>query len=255
MEKLINKPIYSLLGIEITLRCNGYCKNCKVFCCSEERTGLNYDDLDMTIPQIEKFIKQTKKVGDETKRIVFDEVVITGGEATIHPLLKEITLLIQDELLGKYINRLKILTNNILNVVKADKEIKKYFFNWVPIDEKSNCHWAVLIHPDDSKQERPNLFTCRHLDRDIVLSAHGYNICCSAEGYIRLFGEEDLFIDELPNSIEGFPLQEMNEKICRHCATGCKLLFLEKDVGSPMSSIYTIQAELNRQKNRITKRF
>ena len=35
------------IDIQITLRCNGGCKNCIKFCCMEEITGLNYDDTDL----------------------------------------------------------------------------------------------------------------------------------------------------------------------------------------------------------------
>lgn len=247
-------PVYNLLGIEITLRCDHFCKNCKIFCNSKEKTGLDYSDLDMTLLQIEKFVQQVETLGKKLNRVIIQEVVITGGECTLHPQLEEITLLIKNRLLDKYINVLKILTNDLNNTVKYP-QIADLFFNWVPKERKSEEHWAVTIHPKDSNQKAPSFYSCRHFKNDIILSAHGYNICCSSEGLIRLFGKDYLFLAELPERLEDFPIAQMDQEICCHCCIGCQKVFYEKDVGAPISEIYLEEGKLNKKGRKIQKRF
>jgi len=239
--------IFPVLDIEITLRCNGYCKNCIKLCCSESETNLNYDDYDLSLNQIKTSITQIKDIGDRNNEVVFDIVYITGGEPLLHPQFREIFDLVRSELLGKYINTIRINSNGIL---KYD-ELKDHIVTFSNISQKSDIHNTVLLHPDDF-DIRPNFFQCNHYRKGVVvLGYHGYNLCCAADGYMRLFGKSNLFIESLPDNYTGFPLAHMQE-ICQHCPFGRESIPLERDLGSPISKIYREQIEL---KNRITKVF
>jgi hypothetical protein len=239
--------LYSVLDIEITLRCNGHCKNCIKLCCTEDRTNLDYSHHDLSLHQIQTVINQIKALGDKHNQIVFNTIFITGGEPLLHPQFREIFDLIKSKLVGDYINHVYINSNGIL---KYD-ELKEYIITFSDISQKSEIHNTILVHPDDF-DVRPTFLTCNHYRKSvIVLGYHGYNLCCAADGYMRLFGKDNLFVKYLPEKYEFFPLEQMDE-ICQHCPFGSEKIPLEINLGSPISKIYLEQIDL---KNKITKVF
>ena len=121
---------------------------------------------------------------------------------------------------------------------KVPKEISKYIINFTSIKDKSNIHNTVLLHPKDFSNVIQNFENCHHYRKNhIVLGKYGYNICCVADGYIRLFDRKDLFIKNLPKSIYDFPLKDM-DFICNNCPFGLDNIPFERDLGTPVSDIY-----------------
>jgi len=220
----------------------------------ENETGLNYDDSDMTMGQIENFVKQVEELYKKENRRVFEFIQISGGEPLLHPNIVEITKLIKARLIdSKMAGRLIINSNRIK---EAPKEIEEYVTNYLTVKEKENVHLAVLLHPEDIGVSGATFHSCNYVNKNrLVLTYQGYSLCCSADGYIRLFGEEDLILDYLPNSPKDFPIDKMN-KVCKHCAFGCiPYSSFEKEVGRPISKIYLDQAKLNKTGRKIKNVF
>jgi hypothetical protein len=220
----------------------------------ENETGLTYEDSDMTMSQIENFISQVEELSKKENRRVFEFVQVSGGEPLLHSNVVEIVKLLQNRLIEtKYCGRL-IVNSNL--VKEAPKEIEEYIINYIAAEEKKNIHLAVLLHPDDLGISRPTFYSCNYINKNrLVLTYQGYSLCCSGDGYIRLFNEEDLILDYLPRSPKEFPTDKMN-KICQHCSFGCiPYSSLEKEVGRPISKIHQEQATLNKQGRRINKVF
>jgi hypothetical protein len=246
----LGAPIYETIDVEVTLRCNWRCENCIKFCNMQNETGLDYRDTDMSMGQIENFVSEVEKIGAEKKQLVTNTVFLTGGEPLLHPDIIEMAKLVKT-LVDKSLIRSLAINSNL--VKKAPEELKPFVVNFSTTEQKAQIHNTVLIHPDDMEQRRPSFATCKHYRKwRIVLSRYGYNMCCAGDGYMRLFGEEELFIDHLPDSPNGFPLDKM-DRVCQHCPFGCDMIAMEKDVGCPISKIYAEQAELNRNGRKIQK--
>lgn len=248
----MSKFLYKSLDLEITLRCNAFCKNCFKFCNMHEKSGLNYYDSDMTLDQIDKFINQVTEVSKIQKQVI-EFCSITGGEPMLHPQISEIFDRIYWKLLSTGMIGNLFINSNL--IVKAPEQLKPFIVNFTSIDKKIDAHNTALVHPDDVPELRPNFAMCNHIrKRTIVLNYLGFSLCCAADGYIRLLGLEDLILDKLPTTYTGFPLDKM-DKVCNHCPFGCDNPPLEKDHGAPVSKFYAEQAELNKTGRKITKRF
>ena len=235
------------LDLLITLRCNAKCWNCVELCNSEPRTGLNYDDSDMTLGQIDHFIDQVKEKG---RVALFDYLTVTGGEALLHPHVEEIVRRLEPLLERGYVRKLCLNSNLIL---PSPPSLKKYIINFSQPKDNWKIHHAALLHPTDFGGETKTYATCVHYRKNmIVLSYQGYSLCCAGDAYIRLFGMEELIVDTIP--MYGPPAGM--DRICEHCPFGNEeRLPKERNVGLPVSAIYTAEAEKNKAGRRITKRF
>jgi hypothetical protein len=248
----MSKFLYKSLDLEITLRCNAFCKNCFKFCNMHDKTGLNYYDSDMTLEQIDRFIDQVTEVSKIQKEVI-EHVFITGGEPLLHPQVYQIFDKVYWNLFSKGIIGNLLINSNL--IIKAPDAIKPFIVNLAAIEEKAQRHNTVLLHPDDLPEMRPTFAMCNHIrKRTVVLCYHGYSLCCAADGYIRLLGLDDLIIDKLPSSYSKFPLDKM-DKVCNHCPFGCDYPPLEIHAGAPVSKLYAEQAELNKFGRKIMKRF
>jgi len=73
-----------------------------------------------------------------------------------------------------------------------------------------------------------------------------------SDGYIRLFGMEDLIADKFPQEFDAKGM----DKLCAHCPIGSgRLTPMEKDMGCPVSAIYAAEGEKNRAGRKIRKRY
>jgi organic radical activating enzyme len=245
--------IYQTFDFIVTLRCNGGCKNCIRFCGMSDVTGLKYNDTDITLVQVNKFISQVKALYKDEP--VIGEIILTGGEPMMHKDIKEIFFKLKKELVDtKIVNNLLINSNLVLEI---EEELKPFIINFSTPDKNPEIHNVVLFHPDDMKKPRPTFDKCNHYRKNRpVLSVYGYNMCCAAQGYIALFGLDNLFIDELPDDPSKFPVKEMDD-VCQHCPFPhmTENTYLEKAIGRPVSKIYKVEAELNREGRFIKKRF
>lgn len=250
--------MYNLLDLIITLRCNLNCINCIEMCNLKLNTGLDYSKSDMTIGQINNLIAQVKSFNHKP---VFNEICVTGGEALLHSNVEEITLKLEKELLiPKYINRLTLNSNTIIT---PPSNIARFVINHSLPSEKSNVHKVCLLHPNDYGGKIHTYESCIHYRKNtIVLTYQGFSICCAGDAFIRLFAMNNLILDKLPFYQSDFPLKEMN-KICCNCPFSNddahdkeeSLLPWERDIGNPVSKIFSIEAQKNRSGRKITKIF
>lgn len=235
------------LDLNITLRCNGHCLNCIKFCNRGDITGLDYSKSDMTMGQIDNFVEQVKSF----PKNVVENINITGGEPLLHPNIREIVLKIEKLMKDEYIKKYTVNTNTLVRPLPQD--LSDYIINYSHPRNSSRTHNVVFLHPDDFGT-RKTYRDCTHYRKNtVVLNYLGCSICCAGDSYIRLFCMDDLILDYVPDSVEGFPPMD---KICQHCPFGSyESLPFERDIGCPVSEIYMIEAEKNRQGREIAKRF
>lgn len=227
-----------ILDLLVTLRCNAGCRNCIKLCNMQDALpGLDYSDSDMTVEQICALAENIADVAQsQPDKKAVGVLCITGGEALLHPDIVKITGILEHDVLRKgHIHRLEINSNALLEPPAA---IAKYAVNVLPVRDKPLRHTAALLHPDDMGCARPRFSTCTHFRKSrIVASKWGMSVCCAGDGYIRLFGLDELLIHKLPHTMAGFPLDKM-DAVCQHCPFGCEKEVFERDVGRPVSEIY-----------------
>jgi len=209
-------------------------------------TGLNYSDSDMTMGQIENFIDQMRSLKGH---FVLRSLNLSGGEPLLHPNIVEIVEKL--EVLRKE-GLVRSLTVNSNTVLTAPDCLKTYMISYVKLKNRAQKHQVVLLHPDDFEGGKKTYGQCEHYRKSTwVLTYQGYSLCCAADGYIRLFGMDDLLFDHLPIEISS----EMDE-ICEHCPFGnSEMLPYESEGDYVISEIYQREAEKNRLGRKITKRF
>ena len=236
---------YEMLELLVTLRCNVTCKNCLRLCNSEDVTGMDYSALDMTWRQIMHFVAQVeavsaRRLAQGRDRIVTPMVVITGGEPTLHPQIGQIAHALDARLVKLGLAGGMCINSNLLR--PPPPEIAAWVVNFTPVAEKAEAHSAVLLAPPAP----PQFSSCQHYRKwRVECSAHGFSLCCSAGGYIRLFGLGHLYSATLPDRPEEFAfLPQMND-VCQHCAFG-GMPVAESLVGRPVDLVYAAAAELNR---------
>ena len=236
---------FEYLDLQITLRCNAACRNCIKFCNLADVTGLTYWDSDLSIDQMEQFCRDAVD-----SRTTIQNLVVTGGEPTVHPRLEEIVGMLRVELLGPgIVERLWVNSNRL---VEPPASVIPFVVNYSTPAENPQVHNAVFVHPDELGP-RPTFGSCDHYRKwRVVCNYQGYSLCCAADGYLRLFALEQLIIDRFPRGYEDFPLDLMTD-VCQHCPFG-SLPPLQRDVGRPVSAIYAAEADKNRAGRQIRKR-
>jgi hypothetical protein len=245
------KPyLYSVLDLQVTLRCNCACLNCIKLCNTHARTGLDYSESDMTMEQIDSFISQIKRFNNKN---IIKTVFVTGGEALLHPQIEMIMLKLSELVKLKIIKELCINSNK---TAVPPPSISQYIVNFSLPADNPNIHNVALLHPTDFGGKKKTYVECTHYRKNtVVLNYLGYSICCAGDGYIRLFCMNDLILDHLPLTPRGFPLDSM-DKICEHCPfSNDDILPLEKHLGYPVSEIYKLEADKNKSGRIISTRF
>ncbi len=236
LDPLRSDGIFPIIDVEVTLKCNQSCMNCIKFCNKQDMTGIDYSASALTEKQIQKFIDDVKRVYQRTGKKVAGIIYLTGGEPLLHPKIVEFFFMIKKELCDTGICNGVFINSNLTVPIPA--VLEPFIVNFVPISEKSQAHQAVFAHPLDYGQKAPTYQTCTHYRKwTVVYHYGGYNVCCAADGYIRLFNRTALFCDTLPDNFAGFPLDKMDE-VCQHCAFGCPEPVLERNHGMPVSDIY-----------------
>ena len=236
-------PPYEMIELLVTLRCNVSCPNCIRLCNTEAVTGLDYEGLDLTPGQVERFLQDVEAVGARTgARPVTGMVVLTGGEPTLHRDIIPIAQAVDRRLVQTGLAGGLMINSNLLR--PPPPEIQPWVVNFTPLSQKAAVHSAVLLAPPDPP---PVFDACRHYRKwRVEVSAHGYSLCCAAGGYLRLFGLTQLYSAVLPDRPEEFAfLPQMND-VCRHCAFGGPVQ-PESLVGRPVSPVYQAAAQAGRR--------
>ena len=238
--------LFPILDLQITLRCNAHCLNCIKFCNMKQQTGLDYSDSDMTENQIDRFCMHLRHCN-----AAFKTIFITGGEPLLHKDIENIVHKLERELGDGNFQELFINSNLIK---EAPESIRKYIVNFSKPEDNKLIHNTVLIHPKDFGGTPKTYNACTHYRKNrVVLNYMGYSLCCAGDAYIRLFNYEDLIIDQMPESINDFPNMD---KVCYHCPfSNDNIIPLEKNAGCPVSDVYYVEAMLNRNGRKLTKRF
>lgn len=253
-KRIPNHPwaIFDNINIQITLRCNMNCLNCIKFCNMENITGLDYSNTDMNLGQIKSFIDNVKQHKNENLKVI-ESVSITGGEPLLNPSVVDIVNTIEYELVRTGLVGKVYINSNL--TIDPHPEIEQFIVNFSKPEHNALIHNIVLLHPFDFISQSPTFKTCSHYRKwRIVLNCYGYSLCCAGDAYIRLFNLEDLIIDNLPGSYDGFPLNKM-DAVCQHCPFWADSPPLQKNLGRPVSQDYAEQAAINKTGRRIMKRF
>ena len=192
------------IQLEITLRCNSICANCN------RMVGIAIPkNSDMTLSQIELFIKQTKarhlRVG-----LPLNSIQILGGEPLIHPHFIEIYRMIKNELqnLG-IVGKIEVYSNGKIPVPDEVANITKISL------VKDKTHANMYVSPHD---ERLPTKPCQwQTSCGIVLNAYGYFPCGTGSSIIRLFRWNDKILQDFPDTHASWDYSEL----CPHCVHGC----------------------------------
>lgn len=103
------------IEFDVTLQCNFSCLNCnrhsnfnnlKDLNEPSKKVGLNlYENTDVKMHQVEKFIKEVKENG------TIERIHLIGGEPLVHPFMDQICDLIREEIYGSYVPEILIISN------------------------------------------------------------------------------------------------------------------------------------------------
>ena len=179
------------IEMEITLRCNARCPQCSRHC-----NLFDYNETEMTMEQVDKFIRQVQSGGNKIGLIS-----IMGGEPTIHPCFGEIVDLLYRELyLNHFVRFIRIATNGIKPIAP---EIKKLPIKIITSPPKNKKHRCQFIAPADCKQEVKRKCNIP-ADCGIALNCFGYFPCGAGGAIVRLFNMPKFIRHKLPISLNDF---------------------------------------------------
>lgn len=206
-------PSHRKIIIDITTSCDLHCFDCNRSC----GQGQAPSEEHMSINQIERFLRESV---DGCRK--WNEIILEGGEPTLHPKLEEIV-----ELLlwyrKKYSPRtnIRILTNGYgKNAKKAMAFLPRAdidIFNTGKTSIVQEHHCAFNIAPSDVPEFKDVDFSqgcylpaCYGLG----LTRHGYYPHPICGGIDRVFGF-DIGAKHLPRSDD--PMTDMFQRLCRLC--------------------------------------
>ena len=187
--------VFPVLDILTTMRCNASCKNCIEFCNMQDRTGLDYSNLEITLEQVAGMVREVRDMATHTSiRPIISKLSLSGGECTLHPQLNEIIKLCKPLLVDKLVDNLYVSTNLVNPVPDKWKELVANISlpkdNW-------KIHNTVFVYPT-----KPfSYFDCDHHRKyHTVFSCYGYFICCAGDSYARLYCLDELFLPRIPGN-------------------------------------------------------
>lgn len=221
--------------IEINYNCNKQCGKCNRHC----NLKMPYhQNADMTISQIEKFIKQVKD-----NNIALNRVEIMGGEPFLHPKLNEIIYTIYHGLMitgyleqmniyhnGTFGNEIELRTK-YLNECMEEHSIRNAFDNGsirltVSQKHKERTFMHVLAAPVDL--ELSWSICSWPYECGILLNTYGYWPGGVCGAIALLFGNLEYKRRDFPIRFrETWP--NIRNDICQYCAAGCGELNAKKN--------------------------
>jgi hypothetical protein len=111
------------IEFDVTLQCNFSCLNCnrhsnfnnlKDPTKQSKEVGLNlYENTDINIAQVKKFIREVKENG------TVERIHLIGGEPLVHPFMDQICDLIREEIYGTHVPEILIISNIHPKMLKA----------------------------------------------------------------------------------------------------------------------------------------
>lgn len=214
------------IQLEITYRCNLMCSRCNRHC---NLAFLPYlRDADMTLPQIEKFIRQVKD-----NNVHLEQIRVLGGEPLLHPRVEEFLFKLHAELMaaGK-VDQIVIVTNGIipsrerLGNLMTDPRTRHLFENekirfQTSRPGKEHAFRGVLIAPADMGLKWRECCVPRVCGS--LLNTYGYwpNGNCAA--IARLFYQPQYCRHTYPVIFEEcWP--DLENDLCRYCVKGNRVL-------------------------------
>ena len=145
------------IEFDVTLQCNFNCLNCnrhsnfnnlKDPTKQSKEVGLNlYENTDIKISQVKKFIKDVKENG------TIERIHLIGGEPLVHPFMDQICDLIREEIYGSYVPEILIISNIHPKMLKAGtldspEEIIRNFpwdkFDQINLKSTSQISYEIL---------------------------------------------------------------------------------------------------------------
>ncbi len=215
------------LELEITLRCNTKCPACNRHC------GIvDWGDTDMTLEQVDRFVRQARERPDPLGLIS-----VMGGEPTLHPHLGAILSLLRHELLDRgHLRRLQIATNGVLPLPQEADGLEILVSD--PKKKRHRCH---LVAPIDSGQKYRQCRIPRTCG--IELTRFGYYPCGAGGAIARLFRMDSFVRYALPTSLAEFgDLMEL----CKLCQLAAVPQWAVSDYGNRISPSYERALQVHR---------
>jgi len=216
---------FSKIEIELTTACNLKCNNCDRSCGQAPSTE------NMSIAQVDKFIKDSIKHGKKWRKII-----IQGGEPLLHPDIHEIFAMFvrykKDHSPGTF---LRITTNGYGTRVRKvletmPPEINVMNTGKIPLDNEGHVqitgrpetafdtyHVATVDAVDASRSATLDFEKgCRILETGgLGLTRYGYYPCGAGASVDRVFGF-DVGVKSLAE-INARDFRKGLSKLCRHC--------------------------------------
>ena len=194
------------IEIDITYNCNLKCFNCNRSC-RQAPTKQN-----MSLNQIEKFIKESINRGTKWKKIF-----LVGGEPCLHPNILEIVKLLLNYK-KSFSNKTKIylVTNGLIKDILEKIPVSINIINSHKQPSVQDNFESFNMAPIDLKEYKNKDFKngCRILkDCGMGLNIYGYYPCAVAGGIDRIFGFD--------NARKHLP--EKNDQMFDQLNTFCKL--------------------------------
>ena len=139
------------IEFDVTLQCNFSCMNCNrhsnfndlsspLTGGKKNKVGLDlYDRTDVSIENTKKFIEEVKENG------TVDRIHLIGGEPLVHPQMDKICDLIREELWGKYVREILIVSNIHPKMIKKGtldnpEKIMKYLMTDYDVELPGNIY-------------------------------------------------------------------------------------------------------------------
>ena len=227
VTKLFKKkyPSKYRIHLEITYQCNLECNNCNRLCSQAP------SNEHMTIEQIQTFMKESTD-----NNVVWNWIIIGGGEPTLHPnILQILEMLLAYKKDYSRSARIELSTNGYGKAVKGILSKVPNEIGILNSSKESNVQrfCPINLAPIDSVFHRSIDFSigCDAVpDCGIALTPFGYYPCPVAGAIDRVFGF-DIGRKKLPSFDD--PMLEMLPKICKFCGAFRFAFRTKRQVMSP----------------------
>lgn len=158
----------------VTYRCDLSCANCNRACFLPAQTP------DMTLDDAREFMRQSEQLA------WYPDIVIMGGEPTLHPDLFEFIRLANQHSPGRvtfYSNGFSKKARECIDRVRREGTADVPDYTFKPLGSVIHEHWDIFIAPDDFGRERmptdgPCLSHSSTGACGISVDHEGYTVCC-----------------------------------------------------------------------------
>ena len=223
------------IEFDVTLKCNFSCLNCNRHSnfndlhssiTGDKKVGINvYENTDVPIDKIKKFIEEVKENG------IVERIHLIGGEPMVHPHMDKICDLMREELWGKYVKEILIISNIHPKMLKKGtldtaEEIVKYFpwkyFGKINLDHIPEIA-RITLQIINQYFEETNISTEEFIneidDFQISVDNQDRNLRFVLEGTFKLKGVDDRMYCSFFHGIPVINYKPLSKKAEEHRCT------------------------------------